>query len=177
MRDEMSLDLVPCGDIADNYGMICWPPNYETTLCVRGYDIAKQDAAIVRFAKHSVKIIKPYWLALLKLQSFVGNPDERERDLQDLYFLVCKYYECIDRESRLYVPDGSDHDLLELDDFDCELVGAPLICRDCRNFDKETTDRIIAFIREFDQERLVIALSKAAKIDYSKAKKIIDSFV
>ena len=157
--------------------MISWPPDYETSLCVRGYDVAKQDAAIVVFGKHPVKIIKPHWLALLKLQSFVENPDERDRDLQDLYFLVRNYFDCIDQESRLYASDGIDHDLLEADNFDFELAGVTLICRDCRRFDSETTDKIIAFIRAFDQPRLITALSNAAKIDYNKAKLIITAFV
>ena len=177
LRDEISLDLVPCGDIADSSGMISWPPNYETTLCVRGYDVAKQDAEIVVFGTHSVKVVKPYWLALLKLQSFVGNPDDRDRDLQDLYFLIRNYCECIDLEKRLYSADGVDHDLLEVENFDFELAGVPLICRDCRRFDAETTDKIIAFIHDFDQMRLIKSLSNAAKIDYATAKQIIAAFV
>ena len=177
LRDEISLDLVPCGDIADSSGMISWPPNYETTLCVSGYDVAKLDAEIVVFGAYSVKIVKPYWLALLKLQSFVGNPDDRDRDLQDLYFLIRNYCNCIDLEKRLYSADGVDHDLLKVENFDFELVGVPLICRDCRRFDAETTDKIIAFIHDFDQVRLIKSLSNAAKIDYATAKQIIAAFV
>ena len=176
LRNEISLDLVPCGSIADSKGMIYWPPSYETTLCVRGYDVAKQDAEIVTFGENPVKIVKPHWLALLKLQSFVGNPDERERDLQDLYFLVRNYCDCIDLESRLYPAEGIDHDLLEADDFDIDLAGGSLICRDCRRFDADTTDKIIEFIREFDQVRLITALSNVAKIDYAKAKRMIEAF-
>ena len=177
LRDEISLDLIPCGGIADSSGMISWPPDHETALCVRGYDVAKQDAETVVFGKQPVKVIKPHWLALLKLQSFAGNPDERDRDLQDLYFLIRNYCDCIDLEKRLYSADGIDHDLLEADNFDFELAGVPLICRDCRRFDAETTDKILAFIHAFDQTRLITALSNAAKIDCAKAKRIITAFV
>ena len=81
------------------------------------------------------------------------------------------------RSARLYSADGVDHDLLEDEHFDFELTGVPLICRDCRRFDAETTDKIIAFIHDFDQTRLVKSLSNAAKIDYSTAKQIIAAFI
>ena len=97
--------------------------------------------------------------------------------MQDLYFLVRNYCDCIDLESRLYPADGMDHDLLEAENFDFETVGVPLICRDCRRFAADTTDRIIEFIRVFDRVRLIKALSSAAKIDYARARLIVEAFV
>ena len=37
--------------------------------------------------------------------------------------------------------------------------------------------KIISFIHDFDQARLIKSLSNAAKIDYSKAKQIIAAFI
>lgn len=177
LRDNISLDLVPCGNIADGNGTITWPPDYRTTLCVLGYDTAKQDSVMVAFGNCRIKVIKPYWLALLKLQSFIGNPAEREKDLQDLFFLVCNYFDCIDQDQRLFAEDGIDHDLLTADSFDCKLVGAELIRRDCQRFNQQITDQICASVRKFDYMELVKALCIAAHTDSVTAEKIINNFI
>lgn len=177
LRNDISLDLVPCGNIADANGTIAWPPEYRTTLCVLGYDVAKQDSVLVPFGNCKIKVIKPYWLALLKLQSFIGNPFEREKDLQDLFFLVSNYCDCIDQDHRLFAKDGIDHDLL-VDSFDYKLVGAELIRRDCQRFNQQITDQICASVRKFGYVELVKALCIASHEDSSEtAEKIIDAFI
>ena len=176
LRDEVSMDIVPCGRIADENGMVTWPPDYENTLCVLGYDTAKEYAETIAFGERKVKIIKLHWLALLKLQSYVGNPAERAKDLNDLFFVAKNYFDCIDADTRIYAENGADSDLLAAGDFDLWVAGAELIVRDCLRDNSAITSKVMAGIRRFDQFKLCMDFGFLNKIKYDLAEKMISAF-
>ena len=173
LRQDISLDLVPCGGIADQNGIISWPPNYEKQLCVLGYDTAKEHAETVHFGKFSIKVMKPHWLAMLKMQSYIENPYEREKDLQDVYFIAKNYLECIDLEKRIYADNGIDRDILNMDSFDITVAGAVLAARDCRRDNPVITENIADRIKRFEDCDLPMAFSRCNKISLAFAKAII----
>ena len=176
LRDEVSMDIVPCGRIADENGMIAWPPDYENTLCVLGYDTAKEHAETIAVGDRKVKIVKLHWLALLKLQSYVGNPAERTKDLKDLFFIIRNYFDCIDADTRIYAADGIDADLLAAEDFDLGIAGAELIVRDCLRDDAVITARIMEGIGRFDQSKLCMDFCSLNNIKYDLAERMISAF-
>ena len=177
LRDEVSMDIVPCGGIADEDGMIAWPPDYENTLCVLGYDTAKEHAEIIAVGDRKVKIIKLHWLALLKLQSYAGNPAARAKDLKDLFFIVGNYFDCIDADTRIYAANGVDADLLADEDFDLRVAGARLIVRDCLRDDAVIAARIMEGIGRFDRSKLCMDFCALNDMKYDLAEKIISAFV
>ena len=176
VRDEVSMDIVPCGRIADKNGMIAWPPDYENTLCVLGYDTAKEHAETIAVGDCKVKIVKLHWLALLKLQSYVGNPAERTKDLKDLFFIIRNYFDCIDTDTRIYAADGIDADLLAAEDFDLGIAGAELIVRDCLRDDAAITAKIMEGIGRFDQSKLCMDFCSLNNIKYDLAERMISAF-
>ena len=176
LRDEVSMDIVPCGEIADENGMIAWPPDYENTLCVLGYDTAKEHAATVAMGDSKVKIIKLHWLALLKLQSYIGNPDERAKDLNDLFFIARNYFDCIDADTRIYAANGVDSDLLAAEDFDLWVAGPELIVRDCLRDDSAVTTKIMEGIGRFDQAKLCMDFCAVNNIKSDLAERMISAF-
>ena len=176
LRDEVSMDIVPCGQIADENGMIAWPPDYENTLCVLGYDTAKEHAETIAVGGRKVKIIKLHWLALLKLQSYVGNPAERAKDLKDLFFIARNYFDCIDTDTRIYAANGIDSDLLAVEDFDLWVAGAELIVRDCLRDDAVIAAKIMEGIKRFDQPKLCMDFSFLNNIKYGLAERMLSAF-
>lgn len=176
LRDEVSMDIVPCGRIADENGMIAWPPDHENTLCVLGYDTAKEHAETIAVGDRKVKIIKLHWLALLKLQSYVGNPAERAKDLKDLFFIVRNYFDCIDADTRVYAANGIDSDLLTVEDFDLWVAGAELIVRDCLRDDAVVTAKIMKGIKRFDQPKLCMDFCSLNNMKYGLAERMLSSF-
>lgn len=177
LRDELAVDLLPFGGVADENGDISWPPEFLTTLCVLGYDAAKNDAEIIDIEDRELKIIKPYWLALLKLQAYVGDIS-RDKDLVDFYFLVDHYLECIDAGSRLYNANATDADVLDMDDFDTGVAAAILMKRDCLRSNADVATKIMNNLTEFNsKDALTIALSVAVKIPADLAKRILSNMI
>ncbi len=176
LRDEISLDFVPFGGVADTDGEISWPPDFQTSLSVLGYDAANDDAEPVSIGNKLIKVIRPYWLALLKLHSYTEDTS-RTKDLIDFYFLVDNYLDCIDGEERLYQKNSIDSDVLDVDNFDIRIAAAALIVRDCLRSSNVVTSNIMDKLIEFDKKNdLAIALSSANyNLSYELSHKIFET--
>ncbi len=144
------IDLLPFGGIVDSAGNIQWPPKNEPTLCVLGYDAAKEDAEPIPIGNEFLPVIKPYWLALLKLQSFIGDPERRQKDLADFGYLLNNYPDFINLNDRLYNDNAIDKDVLEIEDFDYLIASAILIVRDCLRANRDIAIRILESIQDFN---------------------------
>ena len=131
LADEISVDIVPFGGIEDEHGEFAWPPEFDRTLNVLGFTAAFDDAMQAVIGEATLRVIRPYWLAFLKMNAYTDN-QERTKDLKDIYFLADNYIDLIDADSLLYAPDAPDADILSADDFDVRTGGARLIARHCR---------------------------------------------
>jgi predicted nucleotidyltransferase len=177
LRGELAVDLLPFGGVADENGNISWPPEFLINLCVLGYDAAKDDAEIIDIEGRRLKVIKPYWLALLKLQAYAGDTS-RDKDLVDFYFLVDHYLECIDEDSRLYNANAIDADIFDMDDFDTRVAASILIKRDCLHSNVDVAVKIMNNLTEFNsKDELTMALSVAVKISADMAKRILSNMI
>jgi hypothetical protein len=124
-----------------------------------------------------IKIIKPYWLALLKLQSYSGDTS-REKDLIDFYFLIDHYFDCIDEEQRLYSEAAVDADLLSMPDFDTRIAGAMLIARDCLRSNASVTMSIQKNLAGFNRNNeITLALAHAARVKPEMAQRILAGII
>ena len=131
LADEISVDIVPFGGIESQSGTIAWPPNFVRTLNVRGFQAAYNDAEEITFGMARIRVIRPHWLAFLKMNAYTDN-QERTKDLKDFYFLTDNYIDLIDADRLLYASDAPDSDILSMKDFDSRIGGALLIARHCR---------------------------------------------
>ena len=122
----MPLDIIPFGDIENDKGEIFWPPDFDTSLNVRGFKAALHCADEIPTGRAKVKVIKPPLFALLKLISYL-NDNSRTKDLNDFYFVVNHYLDIIDADARVYADAAPDADILEAENFDCIVAGAELI--------------------------------------------------
>jgi len=111
LADEICVDIVPFGGVEDERGVFAWPPDFERTVNVQGFAAAFDDAMETVIGKARLRVIRPCWLAFLKMNAYTDNP-ERTKDLNDLYFLVDNYLDLIDAERLLYAADAPDADIL-----------------------------------------------------------------
>ena len=98
LRDEISeVDIVPFGGLENAFGEIAWPPNYETTMNVLGFQAAYHDAEVARLEMSNYGVISPYWLAFLKMNAYTGQ-SEPHKDLTDLHFIIDNHLDFIDKD-------------------------------------------------------------------------------
>lgn len=71
LADEISVDIVPFGNIENQSGEIAWPPNFDRTLNVLGFQAAYNDAKETTVGKARIRVIRPHWLAFLKMNAYL----------------------------------------------------------------------------------------------------------
>ncbi len=149
LADEICVDIVPFGGIENQSGEIAWPPNFDRTLNVLGFQAAYNDAEESTFGKARIRVIRPHWLAFLKMNAYTDN-QERTKDLKDLYFLTDNYIDLIDADRLLYASDAPDSDILSMKDFDSRVGGALLIARHCRRSNATGATALQDNVRRFN---------------------------
>lgn len=121
------VDLVPCGDIAEN-GTVAWPPDGAQRMDVRGLELAIEYGIALEIAEGRAVAVAPLpVLSLLKVIAWYDRPSGRERDAQDLLILLDTYADT--QEFDALLSDSREHDdLYELED-DLTRRGARLLGR------------------------------------------------
>jgi predicted nucleotidyltransferase len=85
------LDLIPAGPALRQLGHLVWPVS-GMKMSLAGFGHAFADAAPYPVAPDlTVKVVSLPTLALLKISSYLDNPNAREKDLQDLGTLLLRY--------------------------------------------------------------------------------------
>ena len=149
LRGEISVDIVPFGGIEDGRGEFAWPPDFDRTMNVLGFAAAFDNAVETTIGKAQVRVIRPCWLAFLKMNAYADN-QERTKDLKDLYFLADNYFDLIDADILLYAVDAPDADILSMEEFDTRVGGAALIARHCRRASPEAAAALQDNVRSFN---------------------------
>ncbi len=176
-KEDMPLDIIPFGGIENDKGEIFWPPDFDTSLNVRGFKAALHSADEIKTGRTKVKVIKPPLFALLKMLAYLDD-NSRTKDLKDFYFVADNYLDIIDADARVYADAAPDADILEKENFDCIAAGAELIGRDCVNIDKQLSSEIAALISANNKnDKLVIALSRACALSPANAERIISGML
>lgn len=136
---RVPVDLVPFGGVEDPPGSITFE-NGGRELTTAGFAEALESSIEVQTADNfKFKIASIPGLVLLKLIAFYDRPLERDRDIQDIWLILKKFFD-IGNEDRLY----NEHaDLLDEPDFDLERAAARILGRDVGRLLTEKTRTIV----------------------------------
>jgi len=140
--DGTSIDIIPFGDISGPDNKISWPPYHDPIMSTVGFIDIYKNAKIYRFNNKPVLDIKVPsipGLAMLKILSWNDAYPGREKDAEDLLFIM-REYQRAGIEDRLY---GQETSLLEEEDFDIELAGIRLLGRDMARISSTATVKAI----------------------------------
>ena len=102
--DELPLDIVPFGGVADEDGLISWPPEHDMEMSIAGFQESYQHAIFVRVSAEPdlvVKVVSLAGLAILKLVSWDDSIERRGKDAGDL-FIIIKNYIAADNLDRFF---------------------------------------------------------------------------
>ena len=136
-EDNLSLDIVPFGQISGSEVSIAWPPKHEVEMNVLGFDEAYSHALLVRLGSNpnfEIYFASPAGWALLKIISWNDRTGgDRVKDALDLSLILRKYAE-VGNEERLYETEAG---LLEEEEYDLEYAGARLLGRDISGIAKQ----------------------------------------
>lgn len=144
--DEMKIDLVPYGGVESPKGEIAFPPDNDFVMNTNGFAEAFDSSSRLEITDDLIiQIASLAGLAMLKFVAYNDRPQERRRDLQDIFFIAKNYMEA-DNENRLY---DENADLLEDENFDYRTCGARLLGRDIASLlNDETQDIVIKILSE-----------------------------
>ena len=149
---ESIVDIVPYGEISDEMKLISWPPDHDVIMSMLGFEEAYQSALKVLISSEPfVEIPVPSIpaLALLKIISWDDAYPNRERDAQDLLFILENYGKA-GVEDELY---ETHTDMLTEEEFDNLLASVRLLGRDiARLSNSQTFQRVDEILnRETDE--------------------------
>lgn len=148
---EYRVDLVPYGGLESRPGEIEFPPNGNFVMSTLGFPEASQNVLTLQLTDDfSAQVASLPGLVLLKFVAYNDRPNERRRDIQDIWF-IAKNYLSAGNEERLW-PGESDEDLLKAPGFDTRTAGARLLGRD-----------IVPLLNEKSQELILKILEEKAE--------------
>lgn len=120
------IDVVPFGGLESPPGQIAFEPHKDPRMTTAGFTEAYDASISVRLSDNlNIKVVSLAGLALLKIIAWYDRPNDRERDIQDLWILLRQYLNAGNRD-RLF----EDHLDLVDKNFDDELAGARVLGRD-----------------------------------------------
>ena len=128
-ESSIIVDVLPYGGITDETKNISWPPDHDMVMSMMGFEEAYRSALNVRLSNKPVlEIPLPSVpaLAILKIISWADAYPTRERDAQDLLFIL-ENYDATGIEAQLYdayIP------LFTEEGYDTRLASVRLLGRD-----------------------------------------------
>lgn len=132
-KDDLRIDLIPFGAISGPDHSITWPPENDMKMNTLGFKEAYEHSLTVKFSSSSLLDIRFASLAGLALMKLISWGDEcpgRNRDAEDLRFIMRNYLNA-GNDERLFGKEIDIIDKLEKKgDFDFEKAGARLLGRD-----------------------------------------------
>lgn len=158
------VDIVPYGRISDEMKRISWPPDHDMVMSMLGFEEAYQSALTVRINNEPpLDVLVPSIpaLALMKIISWDDAYPRRERDAQDLLFIMENYGNA-GIEDELY---DSHVDMLTEEKFDTRLASVRILGRDIARLGSPETIRAVEEILtcETDEDNGFRMLSDMAK--------------
>lgn len=175
---DIIIDIVPFGEVSDGQKSISWPPEHTTVMSVSGFEEAYKYSTHITISQDpflEVRVPTIPGMAIMKLISWNDSYPNRQKDAQDLYFLLLKV-RYTDIGDRLFI---DNKELLELEGLDDEMASIRILGQDmakiCQTgtldeiiqiLDKETIDgsnyRLVENIMEqrYDFDNVLIRLQK-----------------
>ncbi|RLB86318.1 MAG: hypothetical protein DRH26_17445 [Deltaproteobacteria bacterium] len=123
------IDIIPFGDISNDENQISWPPDYSVIMSVSGFEEAYQHATTIILNQDPyLEILVPTLpgLAVLKILSWKHSYPERQKDAEDLLFIM-NNYEHTDIMDRLF---NERIEILESETFDYKMTSIRILGQD-----------------------------------------------
>jgi len=116
--DELPLDIVPFGGVAEDNRSISWPPEHAIEMSIVGFpECYKYAVSVLVRAKPDlvVKVVSLAGLTILKLVSWDDSIERRGKDAADLLLIIKNYIAAgnMDRffeEADIFKEEDSDYD-------------------------------------------------------------------
>jgi predicted nucleotidyltransferase len=158
------VDIVPYGGITGERKRISWPPDHDMIMSMLGFEEAYSSALKVRLSNEPVlEILVPSAaaLALLKIISWADAYPRREREAQDLLFIL-ENYDATGIGTQLY---ESHVTLLTEEGYDSRIAAVRLLGRDIAQMSGLETIKTVTEIlmRETDEDQGFKMLSHMSK--------------
>lgn len=146
--NSVILDIVPFGEITDEFKKVSWPPEHEIIMNMLGFEEVYEHAITLKLS-HSpellVKLPTLSGLAILKLLSWKEKYPERKRDAEDL-LLIMNNYDHKDNTARLF---ETEIQLFEEESYDPNVACVRLLGRDmARIAHSKTLEYIVKILIE-----------------------------
>jgi len=157
---ETIIDIVPFGKVSDDQNLISWPPEHDLVMSVSGFEDAYNHSTQIIVSKEpflEIKVPTIPGMVIMKLIAWNDSFPERQKDAQDLYFLLLKY-KYTDIVDRLFI---DNKELLESEDFDDEMACIRILGQDMAKISSaKTLNEIIEILdketAEISKFRLVM---------------------
>lgn len=158
--DNLFIDLIPFGPIADPGSLVSWPPRGDIVMNVLGFDEAFQNSVAVTLRLNpllQIKVVTLAGLAVMKLVSWKDKYPERAKDASDLALIIKTYADAGNAE-RIFEELS---EFVDSDQFDYVSAGARLLGRDMsaimsHEARKEILDILNYEAGEQDQPKLIV---------------------
>ncbi|MEI8611138.1 nucleotidyl transferase AbiEii/AbiGii toxin family protein [Enterovibrio sp. Hal110] len=104
-KTQLPIDIIPFGAVADSKGDITWPPHFDITMSVAGFQEAYDSSLTVAWNDLTFQVASLPGLALLKLIAWLERGAENRKDATDFFMVLSRYHEIHDgRLWEDYVP-------------------------------------------------------------------------
>jgi len=144
--DELPLDIVPFGGVAEDNSSISWPPEHAIDMSILGFQECYQQAiSVLVRAKPDlvVKVVSLAGLAILKLVSWDSSSERRGKDAADLLIII-KNYIAAGNIDRFF----EEADILKAEDSDYDRSSARFLGREMARMAGQATKAKLAGILE-----------------------------
>lgn len=144
--DELPLDIVPFGGVAEENDSILWPPEHDIRMSTLGFQECHQHAiSVLMRAKPDlvVKVVSLAGLAILKLVSWDDSIERRGKDATDL-LLIMRNYIAAGNMDRFF----EEVDILKEEDSDYDRSSARFLGREIAGMAGHATKAKLAGILE-----------------------------
>lgn len=124
----LQVDVVPFGGLERPTGKVTWPDQNSLAMTISGFDAAFKNSLAISIRSQSINVMDLTGLVVLKLISWQDRPAERQRDAQDIAFVLESYFDA-GNEDRVI---DEHNDLYSMPDFSIQKAGATLLGRDIK---------------------------------------------
>jgi predicted nucleotidyltransferase len=127
-KDDLQLDIVPFGDIAQSDKNIYWPPDGSPAMTISGFiEMAKTALSVTIDGKLKIYVASIPAILILKLYAWRDRCMQTNKDADDMALLIEEYLEINMDRAASHHPD-----IYEEQDFKTFAAGATLMARDIK---------------------------------------------
>lgn len=168
---KLPIDIIPFGAVADEKGDIAWPPHFDITMSVAGFQEAYESSLTVTWNELTFQVASLPGIALLKLIAWLERGANSRKDATDFFTVLSRYHEIHDgRLWEDYVPG----DTLG---FDVERQGAYLLGFDLTPLLSVSTSHALATIRDKKHDPFVAAITATHRgTDVDRVSQLLSDF-